>query len=55
MAFAENVLEEKVQNMQREFSSLEEKVDEIYDYQIDPDKVGKKLTDLEDCFWRNNL
>ena len=41
--------------MQREFSSLEEKVDEIYDYQIDPDKVEKKLTDLEDRSRRNNL
>ena len=36
-------------------SSLEEKVEEIYDYQIDPDEVEKKLTDLEDCSRRNNL
>ena len=42
--FTEEVLEEKVQNMQRKVSSLEEKVDEIYDYQIDPDEVEKKLT-----------
>ena len=53
--FTEEVLEEKVQNMQRKVSSLEEKVDEIYDYQIDPDEVEKKLTDLEDCCRRNNL
>ena len=33
----EEVLEEKVQNMQRKVNSLEEKVEEIYDYQIYPD------------------
>ena len=53
--FTEEVLEEKVQNMQRKVSSLEEKVEEIYDYQIDPEEVEKKLTDLEDCSRRNNL
>ena len=41
--------------MQRKVSSLEEKVEEIYDYQIDPDEVEKKLTDLEDRSRRNNL
>ena len=53
--FTEEVLEEKVQNMHRKVRSLKEKVDEIYDYQIDPDEVEKKLTDLEDCSRRNNL
>ena len=53
--FTEEVLEEKVQNMQRKVSSLEEKVEEMYDYQIDPDKVETKLTDLEDRSRRNNL
>ena len=51
----EEVLEEKIQSMQRKVSSLEEKVEEIYDYQIDPDKVEKKLTDLEYRSRRNNL
>ena len=37
--FTEEVLEEKVQNMHRKVSSLEENVEEIYDYQIDPDDV----------------
>ena len=50
---------EKASNLQRSFLkkkfSLEEKVEKIYDYQIDSDKVGKKLTDLEDCSRRNNL
>ena len=42
--------------MQRKVSSLEDKkVEEIYDYQIDPDKVEKKLTDLEDRSRRSNL
>ena len=41
--------------MQRKNSSLEEKVEEIYDYQIDPDEVEKKLTYLEDRSSRNNL
>ena len=41
--------------MQRKVSSLEEKVQEIYDYQIDPDEVGKKIADLKDHASRNNL
>ena len=41
--------------MQRKVSSLEEKVEEIYDYEIYPDEVEKKLTDLEDRSRRNNL
>ena len=53
--FTEEILEGKVQNMQRNVSSFEEKIDEIYDYQIDPDEVEKKLTDLEDRSRRNNL
>ena len=53
--FTEEILEGKVRNMQRNVSSFEEKIDEIYDYQIDPDEVEKKLTDLEDRSRRNNL
>ena len=41
--------------MHRKVSSLEEKVEKIYDYQIDPDQIEKKLTDLKDCSMRNNL
>ena len=48
-------IEEKVQNIQRKVSSLEEKVEEIYDYQIDSDEVEKKLMNLEDRSRRNNL
>ena len=53
--FTEKVLEENVQNMQRKVSSLEDKVEEIYDYQIDPDEVEKNLTNLEDRSRKNNL
>ena len=53
--FTEEVLEEKVQNMQRKFRSLEEKVEERDDYQIDPDEVEIKLTDLEHRSRRNKL
>ena len=45
--FTEEVLKEKVQNIQRKVSSLEGKVEEICDYQINPDEVEKKLTDLK--------
>ena len=55
ITFTEKILEEKVQNMQRKIGSLEGKFEEIYDYQIDPDKVKKQLTDLEDHSRRNNL
>ena len=41
--------------MKRKASSLEEKVEEIYDYQVDLGEVEKELTDLEDCSWRNNF
>ena len=50
---------EKALNLQRSFLkkkfSLEEKVEKIYDYQIDRDKVEKKLIDLENYSRRNNL
>ena len=43
----------KASNLQRRF--LKRKVGEIYDYQIDPDKVEKKLTDLEDRLRTKNI
>ena len=53
--FTEEVLKEKVQNMRRDVSSLEQNVEEIYDYEIDPGEVEEKLNDLEDRSRRNNL
>ena len=41
--------------MQIKVSRLEEKAEETYDYQIDPEEVEKKLTNLEDRSRRNNL
>ena len=41
--------------MQRKVISLEVEVEEIYEYQIDPDKIEKKLTELEDRSRRNDL
>ena len=40
--------------MERKISSLQEKLEETYDYLIDSDEVEKKCTDLEDCTSRNN-
>lgn len=34
--------------MKKKVTSLNEKVEEICEYQIDPDKVEKKYTNLED-------
>ena len=41
--------------MQIKVSRLEEKTEEIYNYQIDPEEVEKKLKNLEDRSRRNNL
>ena len=41
--------------MQRQVSSLKEKVEGKYDYPINPGEAEKKLTDLEDHSRRNNL
>ena len=41
--------------MQRKVSSLEERVKKIYDYQINPEEVEKKLTVFEDQSSSNNL
>ena len=41
--------------MKVSIAKLIQKVDEIYDYQIDPDEVEKKLTDFENRSRRSNL
>ena len=38
-----------------DLKDLSDRVDEIYDYQVDPDYVTNKLIDLEDRSRRNNL
>ena len=44
----ENQLEEKVNNLEHKLADIEHQVEEIYDYQIDPEYVEQKVIDLED-------
>ena len=53
--FTENVLEEKVQKCQEKAEHLDERIREIYEWQLDPEYVHNKLVDLEDRSRRNNL
>ena len=53
--FTENQLEEKVNNAENKLTDIEHRIEEIYDYKIDPDNVVQKLIDLEDRSKRNNM
>ena len=53
--FTENQLEEKVNNAENKLADIEHRINEIYDYQIDPDYVERKLIDLEDRLRKSNL
>ena len=53
--FTENVLEKKVQKCQEKAEHLDERIPEIYEWQLDPEYVHNKLVDLEDRSRRNNL
>ena len=53
--FTENVLEEKFQKCQEKAAHLDERIREIYEWQLDPEYVHKKLVDLEDCSRRTKL
>ena len=53
--FTENQLEEKVNNGKNKLVDIEQRIEEIYDYQIDLDHVKQKLIDLDDRSRRNNL
>ena len=53
--FTENVLEEKVQKCQEKAEHLDERIREIYEWQLDPEYVHNKLVDLEDHSRQNNL
>ena len=53
--FTENQVEEKVNNAENKKADIEHRIEEIYDYQIDPEYVEQKLIDLEDTSRRNNL
>ena len=53
--FTESVLEEKVQKCQEKADHLDERIREIYEWQLYPEYIHNKLVDLEDRSRRNNL
>ena len=55
LEFIENVLEEKVKKCQESAQDLDEQIQEIYAWQLDPEYVHHKLVDLEDRSRRNNF
>ena len=48
-------LKSSVEHTDADLNDLSDRVDEIYDYQVDPEYVTNKLIDLEDRSRRNNL
>ena len=48
-------LKSSVEHTDADLNDLSDLVDEIYDYQVDPEYVANKLIDLEDRSRRNNL
>lgn len=53
MEFIENILEQKVKNLEEKKRSMKEKITKIYDNQFDPDYIKDKLTDTEDTLRRS--
>ena len=56
--FTEGVLEQKLENVEKHLDTLEEKIQNVYDYQEDYDYtnyIQDKLIDLEDRSRRNNM
>ena len=49
------VLEDKVACVEENLGHIESRVQEIFDYQIDPAIIEDKLIDLEDRWRQNNL
>ena len=50
-----NVLEDKVARVEQNLGHIENRIREMYDYQLDPSFIEDKLIDLEDRSRRNNL
>ena len=48
-------LKSSIEHTDADLNDLSDRVDEIYDYQVDPEYVTNKLIDLEDRSWRNDL
>ena len=60
--FTQNDLEEKVADVEKKICTFEIKMNEMYDYQIDPDYVTdrlselqEKISEMEDRSRRNNI
>ena len=54
----ETVLEEKVAKPEKKVEKLQEQINELWDYQVDPERLGfteRKIIELEDRSRRNNL
>ena len=54
----ETVLEEKVAKAEKKVEKLQEQINELWDYQIDPERLEfteRKIVELEDRLRRNNL
>ena len=55
---AETVLEEKVAKAEKKVEKLQEQINELWDYQVDPERmkfIERKIAELEDRSRRNNL
>ena len=50
LEFTENFIEKKVEKLETELDDLKGKVEEIWDYQINPDYIKYKLVELEKKF-----
>ena len=55
LEFAKNLLEEKVKKLEERCESMETKLQEFCNNQIDPECVSNNLVDLEDRYRRCNL
>ena len=55
LEFTQNFIENEVEKLETKLDNLEDKVQDIWDYQIDPDYIQHKLIELEDRSRRNNI
>ena len=58
LVHTETVLEEKVAKAEKKVEKLQEQINELWDYQVDPERLRlteRKIVDLEDRSRRNNL
>ena len=52
------MLEEKVANAEKKVEKLQEQINDLWDYQVDPERLEfteRKIVELEDRSRRNNL